>query len=299
MKSLKWRNIISNTLIYLILIVLSLIWISPILWLVLQSFSGDGISSRGEFIPETWTLNNYAYLFSNFTGIVDPDTTIAHSLDGMFTTWFLNTLIVAVVACIISTLFVLATAYALSRFRFKGRGIFMKLNLVIGMFPGFLSMIIMYWVMREIFHLQGSYWSLVIIYSAGAGMGYYISKGFFDTISMSIDEAAMIDGATKAQVFFDIILPLAKPIVIYTILTSFIGPWGDYVTSSYIIGLQNADNWTVAIGLYQMLSSNDLSMAYYTQFAAGSVIVAVPTTLLFIFLQKYYVSGVTGGAVKG
>lgn len=298
MKSLKWRRILSNTVIYVILIVLSVLWLAPIVWIILQSFSGDGISARQNFLPKTWTLNNYVYLFSNFSHQVD-ETVSTHSLDGLFFTWFMNTVIVAVCTCIISTLFVLMTAYALSRFRFKGRDIFMRANLIIGMFPGFLSMIILYWVMKEIFHLQGSYWSLVIIYSAGAGAGYYICKGFFDTISKSIDEAAMIDGATRGQIFWDIILPLAKPIVIYTILTSFMSPWGDYVTSSYVIGLQNTHNWTVAIGLYQMVSTNDYVMSYYTQFAAGAVCVAIPTTLLFIFLQKFYVSGVTGGAVKG
>jgi len=298
MNSLKLRRILSNTIIYLILIVLSVIWLAPILWIILQSFSADGVATRMRFYPTNWTFNNYIYLFSNFSHQVD-ETVSAHSLDGLFFTWFLNTLVVAVFTCIISTMFVLMTAYALSRFRFKGRGLFMKLNLVIGMFPGFLSMIILYWVTKEILHLSGSYWALVVIYSAGAGMNYYISKGFFDTISKSIDEAAMIDGASKSQIFWNIIIPLAKPIVIYTILTSFMSPWGDYITSSYIIGLQNTKNWTVAIGLYQMVSSNDLVMSYYTQFAAGAICIAIPTTLLFIFLQKYYVSGVTGGAVKG
>lgn len=298
-KSLKFRRGLTDALIYILLIVLSVIWLSPIVWLVLQSFAGEGIAARAKFVPSTWTFDNYLMLFSNFTGLINPDPNIAHSMDGLFSTWFLNTLIVAVLNCIISTLFVLLTSYALSRFRFKARGIFMKMNLILGMFPGFLSMIIMYWVMKEIFHLQGSYWSLVILYSAGSGAGFYICKGFFDTISKSIDEAAMIDGATRNQIFWSIILPLAKPIVVYTILTSFMSPWGDYITSSYIIGLQNPTNWTVAIGLYQMLSANDLVMAYYTQFAAGAVCVALPTTLLFIFLQKYYVSGVTGGAVKG
>lgn len=298
MRSLKTGRIISNTIIYIILVVMSVIWLAPIVWLVLQSFSGDGLASRVRFVPSTWTLNNYVYLFSNFTGKTNPNATVI-ALDGKFFTWFMNTLIVSICSCIICTLFTLMTAYALSRFRFKGRGLFMRLNLILGMFPGFLSMIIMYWVMKEIFHLAGSYWALVIIYSAGSGMGFFISKGFFDTISKSIDEAAMIDGATKSQIFWNIILPLAKPIVIYTILTSFMGPWGDYITSSYIVGLQNIDNWTVAIGLYQMVTTNDYVVTYYTQFAAGAVVVALPTTLLFIFLQKYYVSGVTGGAVKG
>lgn len=295
MRSQKVRRITANTVIYIILVVLSVIWIAPILWLVLQSFAGDGAASRAKFIPDTWTFDNYINLFAHQAS----DSTQIAVFDGMFIKWFMNTLIVAILTCIISTLFVLFTSYALSRFRFKTRGLFMKMNLVVGMFPSFLSMIILYWVMKEIFHLSGSYWSLVIIYSAGAGAGFYISKGFFDTISKSIDEAAMIDGATKNQIFWNIILPLAKPIVVYTVLTTFMAPWGDYITSSYIIGLQNVENWTVAIGLYEMISSNDYIMQYYTQFAAGAVLIALPTTLLFIFLQKYYVSGVTGGAVKG
>ncbi|MGP1414092.1 MAG: sugar ABC transporter permease [Bacillales bacterium] len=298
MRSLKARRIIANSIIYLILIVLSIIWLAPIVWLILQSFAAEGIAARTKFIPQKWTFNNYLYLFSNITYKVNPEYGVG-SLDGLFSKWFLNTVIVAIFTCIISTLFVLSTAYALSRFRFKGRGLFMKLNLIIGMFPGFLSMIIMYWVTKEIFHLQGSFWAMIIIYSAGSGMGYYISKGFFDTISKSIDEAAEIDGATKAQIFWNIIIPLAKPIVVYTVLTSFMGPWGDYICSSYIIGIQNPDNWTVAIGLYQMISNIDYVNQYYSQYAAGAICVAIPTTLLFIVMQRYYVSGVTGGAVKG
>ncbi len=298
MKSAKLRRIVGNTIIYIILVVLSIIWVAPILWLILQSFGAGGVSVRAQLIPKSFTFDNYLYLFSNFTGVTNPLAT-NHSLDGKFAGWLLNTFVVAIFSCLISTIFVLGTAYALSRFRFKGRTLLMKLNLVIGMFPGFLSMIIMYWVMRDIFHLQGSYVSLIIIYSAGAGGGYYISKGFFDTISKNIDEAAMIDGATRSQIFWQIILPLAKPIIVYTVLTSFMAPWGEYVTASYIIGLQNVDNWTVAIGLYQFTVGQDVATSYYTQFAAGAVVIAVPITLLFMFLQKYYVSGVTGGAVKG
>ena len=297
-KSLKFRRGLTDCFIYILLIALSLIWIAPILWLVLQSFSGEGIGASRKFLPDSWTINNYLYLWPSVTGLTH-NYGPAHDLDNKFFTWFGNTIIVAVLTCIISTMFVLFTSYALSRFRFKGRKIFMKMNLIIGMFPGFLSMIIMYWVMKEIFHLQGSYWSLVILYSAGSGAGFYICKGFFDTISKSIDEAAMIDGATRNQIFWNIILPLAKPIVVYTVLTSFMAPWGDYITSSYIIGLQNTPNWTVAIGLYSMMSGQVYPSSYYPLFAAGAVCVAIPITLLFIFLQKYYVSGVTGGAVKG
>ncbi len=310
MKSMKANRILVNTIIYIILTISAVVWVLPILWLFLQSFSGEGVSSRAKFAPSQWTLLNYYYLFvpnthpsyaannTTFDGIV------ANNLGGIemtgFSLWFLNTLVVAILVCIISTIFVLATAYALSRFRFKARPTFMKLNLILGMFPGFLGMIINYWVMKEIFHLQGQFWSLVILYSAGTGMGFFISKGFFDTISKSIDEAAMIDGASRAQIFWNIILPLAKPIVVYTILTSFMGPWGDYITSSYIIGLQNTDNWTVAIGLYKWATDEQNYLnAYYTRYAAGSVVVAIPMAALFIATQKYYVGGVTGGAVKG
>ena len=299
MKSLKGRRILGDVVIYVILTIMSIIWLLPLVWLILQSLSGEGIAARARLIPKSLTFNNYLYLFSNFTHKSQQGASVVHTYDGLFTTWFLNTLIIAVCTTIISTLFVLGTAYALSRFRFKARSLFMKINLVLGMFPGFLSMIIMYWVMKEIFHLQGNYASLIILYSAGAGGGYYISKGYFDTISKSIDEAAMIDGANKAQIFWQIILPLAKPIIIYTVLTSFMAPWGEYVTSSYIVGLQNVPQWTVAIGLYKFMSDNNLMMTYYTQFAAGAVCVSIPVTILFFCLQKYYVSGVTGGAVKG
>jgi len=298
MKSMKAGRIISDVVIYLILTVLSLIWIAPIVWLILQSFGAGGIAVRSMLVPKKFTFDNYLWLFSNWTGKTNPTASVT-AYDGMFARWFLNTLIVSVITCLISTLLILGTAYGLSRFRFKGRQTLMKVNLAIGMFPGFLSLIIMYWVMRDIFHLQGSYWSLVIIYSAGAGGGYYISKGFFDTISKNIDEAAMIDGASRNDIFWKIILPLAKPILVYTVLTSFMGPWGEYVTSSYIIGLQNPNNWTVAIGLYQFISGQDYATTYYTQFAAGSIVVALPISVLFFLLQRYYVSGVTGGAVKG
>lgn len=308
MKSQKASRILSLTVIYVILIVCALIWIAPFIWLVLQSLAPTS-GAVLKFVPDldTLTFNNYAYLFGiPVDGQIHPayvDTTSydINAATGMtfFLTWFLNTLVVAVICCIINTLFVLMVAYAMSRFRFKGREVLMKLNLVLGMFPGFLSMIIMYWVMDDIFNLQGSFWALIFLYSAGSGMGFFISKGFFDTISRSIDEAAMIDGANRAQIFWDIILPLSKPIVVYTILTAFMSPWGDYITSSYIIGPQNSENWTVAIGLYKWSSDRDLFASYYTRYAAGSVVIAIPLAILFVATQKYYVSGVTGGAVKG
>lgn len=295
MKSMKLRRILGNILIYTILIVLCSIWLLPIIWLVLQSFASGGIGARAQLIPSSYTFDNYLMLF----GLKENTLATVHALDGQFILWFGNTLLIAIITTIVSTLLVLATAYSLSRFRFKGRAAIMKVNLILGMFPGFLSMIIMYWVMKEIFHLSGTIWALMLIYSGGAGMGFYMSKGFFDTISKSIDEAAMIDGANKAQIFWSITLPLSKPIIVYTILTTFMGPWGEYITSSYIVGAQNTKSWTVAMGLYQMLKTQDYVMTYYPYFTSGAVCVAIPITLLFMFMQKYYVGGVTGGAVKG
>lgn len=193
---------------------------------------------------------------------------------------------------------VLCMSYTLSRFRFKMRQPLMKFMLILGMFPGMLSMIILYRVLKDLGLTQENATpGLILVYVASSGMGYYVSKGFFDTIPMSLDEAARIDGATRAQILYKIILPLSKPIVIYTVLTAFMGPWGDYVFARYIaFGASAGKN--VAVGLYDWLSKDQISNNY-TMFCAGGVLVALPVTILFMFLQKYYVEGVTGGAVKG
>jgi len=172
----------------------------------------------------------------------------------------------------------------------------MNIALVLGMFPGFMSMIAVYHILKA-FGLTQSLAALVLVYSGGAALGYYISKGFFDTIPKSIDEAAMLDGASKSQIFWKITLPLSKPIVVYTILTAFMGPWMDFIFVSVIMK-DNYRNYTVALGLYQMLTRENIYQ-YFTRFAAGAVLIAIPITIIFIYMQKYYVSGITGGSVKG
>ena len=281
---MKAKNRLVDTIIYIVLITMSIVWLIPFVFITLESFRCESTMPIGYVIPHEWGLDNYIRLFN------ETD----------FPKWFTNTLIIGLACAVLQTVITLSVSYALSRLRFKGRKLFMNLVLVLGMFPGFLGMILLYRVLSWL-NLTGpnSVPGLILVYCASSGMGYYVSKGFFDTISKNIDEAAMIDGANRAQIFWQIILPLAKPIIVYTVLTSFMGPWGDYVTSSYIIGLQNRDSWTVAIGLYQFTTGQDVATSYYTQFAAGAVIVAIPITTLFLFLQKYYVSGVTGGAVKG
>lgn len=212
--------------------------------------------------------------------------------------WYINTLTIALFTSVIQTAIVLSVSYALSRLRFKGRKLIMNTVLVLGLFPGFLTMITLYFLLKQMGLTQaGAVPGLILIYCASSGMGYYISKGFFDTIPKSLDESARIDGATRFQVFLKIIMPLAKPIVIYTILMAFMAPWGDYVFASYVaFGHQNGYN--VAVGLYNWVNTNDFQN-YFTRFCAGGVLVAVPITALFLALQKYYVEGVTGGAVKG
>lgn len=282
-KSYKLRRIISNSFIYVILLVLGLIWISPLVYLVLHSFRGDGSSMYFSLIPKEFTFQNYIDLFQN-TAPFD------------FKRWFMNTLIVAIFSCIISTLSVLMVSYSFSRLRFKARKPLINIGMILGMFPGFMTMIAIY-LLLKIFGLDGKLIALVVCYSAGAGLGYQISKGFFDTIPRALDEAATIDGATRNQIFWKIILPMSKPIIVYTVLTSFIGPWTDFLLAK-IIMMDTRENYTVAIGLQKMLDVN-FKEKYFKQFLAGSVVVAVPITILFLFMQRYYVEGVTAGGVKG
>lgn len=286
-KSYKARRIIANTLIYIILIVMCLIWISPFVYLLLHSFRGEGGNVTVNYlIPKTYTLENYINLFTGAGG----DASIN------FPRWFLNTFIVACFSCVISTVSVLAVSYSLSRLRFGARKKLMNVGMILGMFPGFMTMIAMYYLL-DAMGLTRTLVALVICYSCGAGLGFQISKGFFDTIPRALDEAATIDGANKNQIFWKIILPMSKPIVVYTVLTSFIGPWTDFILAKIIMGDVRA-NYTVAIGL-QAMTTPEFIQSYYKQYLAGSVCVAVPITILFLKMQKYYVEGVTAGGVKG
>ena len=281
--SYKLKKGFINSVLHVILAVLSVAWVLPVVWLILQSFRAEKGAFISYIIPKTWTLNNYVKLLTDVKLFNFPQ-------------WFLNTFIVAVFSCIITTVLVLLTSYAFSRLRFKARKPLMNIILILGMFPGFMSMIAIYHILKS-FGLTQTLFALVLVYSGGAAMGYYIAKGFFDTVPRSIDEAALVDGCTKNQVFWNIILPMSKPVVVYTILTSFIGPWVDFIFVSVI--MKDAYNkYTVALGLYQMLSRENI-YNYFTEFCAGAVIVAIPITILFISMQKYYVSGVTAGGAKG
>ena len=273
---------ISNAIVYLVLIAITLIWLFPFFGLVMESFKVNTRAMDGELFPEKFGLDNYIRLFK------ETD----------FLKWFKNTAIMGVATAVLQTFFVLSMSYTLSRLRFSGRKFLMNFMLILGMFPGFLTLILIYKVFSDLgLTMEMAPVGLIIVYCASSGMGYYVSKGFFDTIPKTLDEAARVDGATRAQVFYKVIMPLSGSIVIYTILMGFMAPWGDFMLASYLIH-ENSAGMSVAVGMYEWLSKTMVN-TNYTMFCAAGVIVAVPVTTVFLLLQKYYVEGVTGGAVKG
>lgn len=278
----------SRVVVYIILIALCILWVLPIVWVILISFSKNVSGIPNYFWPKYgFTLDNYVHLF--------VDNGIKSGF--YFPKWFMNTLVVAIFTCIISTFFVLSVSYTMSRLRFKLRKSMMSLAMILGMFPGFMSMIAVYYILKGI-NMTDRLSALVIVYSASTGLGFFIAKGFFDTIPKTLDEAAMIDGATRAQIFSKITIPLSKPIIVYTILTSFLAPWADFIFVSVIMGPTSYKNYTVALGLFHMIDKEHIT-TYFGMFTAGAVLVSIPIAALFIALQRFYVEGVTGGAVKG
>lgn len=279
------KKIVGNLLVHVLLAVLAFIWVLPIAWIFITSFRGEKGNYITSFFPKSYTLDNYVKLFTDRSILNFPQ-------------MFLNTLIIAIFTCLISTFFVLSVAYCLSRLRFRLRRAYMNMAMILGLFPGFMSMVAVYYILKSIGLSEGPMIrvALILVYSACSGLGFQIAKGFFDTIPKSIDEAAKIDGATQWVTFTKIIMPLSKPIVVYTILTSFIGPWVDFIFAK-VLCRTNAQYYTVAIGLWSMLQKEYIQQ-WYNCFAAGAVVVSVPIAIIFLFLQRYYVDGM-GGAVKG
>ncbi len=281
------KNIVIDSFIYVLLTVISIVWVFPFFYLIVTSLRGESTAIVSYLFPKEWSFKNYEWLFT------DPKS--------QFINWYVNTLLIAIVVSVINTLITLLTAYALSRMRFSGRQPLMKFMLILGMFPGFLGMICIYYILNAM-GLIGTNLSIVglmLVYVSGSMMGYYVSKGFFDTISKSLDEAAMIDGASRSKIFFSIILPLSKPIIIQTLLGAFVAPWGDYMMENYIVGRGGSEFKTVAIGLFQMIDSDVKMSDNFTRFCAGGVVVSILPIIMFFVMQRFYVEGVTGGSVKG
>ena len=280
---MRLRKNLTNALIYALLFTLAVIWLVPLFFLIVHSFRAEPGAAIRYLFPKEYTAGNYIRLFT--------DTQLFN-----FSRWYMNTLVVSVASCALSTLYVLMISYAFSRLRFRFRESMMRAGLVLNMFPGFMAMIAVYFILKAV-GLTQSLLALVLVYSGSAALSYYVAKGFFDTIPRALDEAAYIDGASKSTIFWRITLPLSKPIVVYTVLMSFMAPWMDFIFASVIMK-DNYDNYTVALGLFQMITRENI-YDYFTVFCAGAVVVAIPIALLFLFMQKYYVEGVTGGAVKG
>lgn len=271
------KKIVHVVLTYLVLIAVAFVFLFPILWLVLASFSKSGsLYSFKGFFPSEYSLDTFVKLFT--------DTEMYN-----YPRWFVNTLFIAVMSALIGTFLTILTAYCMSRFRFKTRKAIMKTTLLLGMFPSFMTMTAVYLLCTQ-FNLVNQQWGLILIYSAGAPMGYLTQKGFFDTISISIDEAARIDGASNFDIFARITLPLAKPMIVYTLLSSFVWPWSDFILPKLL--LKNKELYTVAVGLMSLDNTE------FARFAAGSVFIAVPIVIFYFALSKFLISGLSAGAVK-
>lgn len=283
---MKSRKASMDKLCHAVLAVLSIFWVLPIFYVILTSFRKESGSYKSYIWPRGYTLDNYKNLM-----------TANSSID--FTRWFFNTLIIAIFSTALSAFFVLCVAYVMSRLRFKMRKPLMNVALILGMFPGFMSMIAVYYILKGIGFLETGLLkqvALVLVYSGGAGLSFYMAKGFFDTIPKAIDEAAYIDGASKWDTFIHVTIPLSKPIITYTLINSFMAPWVDYIFAKVIMG-NDIKYYTIAIGLWTLLEKEYIEL-YYTQFYAGCVLISIPISILFVLTQKCYVEGVSG-AVKG
>ncbi len=267
-----------------IIAVLAIIWLIPIVWLLCTSLSAYDGMNTSTFFPATWSFKHYIQLFQ--TDSVNQ-----------FPMWFLNTLKIAVATCIISTCFVLMVAYATSFGNFKSRKPLMNIAVILNLFPGVLSMIAVYFILKT-FGLTNSHIGLTMVYAASSGLGYLICKGFFDTVPRALCEAARLDGCSEARIFAQIIIPTSRPIIVYTVISSFLVPWMDFVYAKMILNAGISSQYTVAVGLYKMLEKS-LINNYFTLFCCGGVLVSVPISILFFIMQKFYVEGITAGAVKG
>jgi arabinogalactan oligomer / maltooligosaccharide transport system permease protein len=288
-KSYKASERTATIFSYLTLIAMALIWLYPILWIVLNAFRTE-YNNQGDLIgvvvshyfPKQLGLENFVNLFTKT----------------QFLTWFLNTLFVSSISFVLATMFSLSVAYVMSKLRFKLRKKILNIAIILGLFPGFMSMIAIYYILKAL-GLTQTLFALILVYSAGAGLGFYVAKGFFDIIPNSLIESARLDGATNSKIFTKIVLPISKPIIIYTALLSFTGPWMDFIFARVILGETNTHLHTVAVGLYYMIYGQRVDSNVFTMFAAGCLLVAVPIVSLFLMMQKYYIEGVTAGAVKG
>lgn len=273
------RKNVSLIVMYAELILISIIVLIPITLIVLTSFNvGDNIAGTS-LIPTEFTLNNYVRLIKETN----------------FITWFFNTLQIAVLNAVVSVAIILINSWILSRFQFRGKKAYLMSLLLLSMFPTFLSMTAIY-VLFFSFGLIGKPISLILIYVAGAiPYNTWLVKGYMDGIPRELDEAAYIDGCGRFRSFFEVLLPMSKPIITYCAVSQFMMPWMDYILPNIL--LSKAESKTLAVGLYDMIARSE--DAKFTIFAAGSVIVGIVISVLFIVFQNFIVTGISSGASKG
>ncbi|WP_410514072.1 sugar ABC transporter permease [Paenibacillus sp. BR2-3] len=263
---------------YVALAVIAVFCIYPSIWVLMSSFrTGDALFSD-TIIPTSYTFSHYTELFAKRP----------------FGVWYFNTLKIAVSSMIIGTILTLLTGYALSVFRFMGRKNLMSLLLVLGLFPGFMSMIAIFILLNQM-NLLNTHAAVIIVYAAGAPLFFLFSKSYFDTIPRSLIEAARMDGAGHMPIFFRIVIPLSTPLIVFTALMTFTGAFTDFIFAKLV--LRTPEKKTLAVGLFDMIG--DRFSTEFTMFAAGCVLAAVPVTILFILMQRYLVEGLTTGADKG
>ena len=289
--SVRTKRIATDVIVHIFLAVMAIVWVIPFVYLVAHSFrepgefNQTGMFYKTFFPADGYTLEHYIALFTETS-------------DLNFGRMFLNTLFIASCTCVISTFFVLSVSYCMSRVKWKMRKPYMNMAMILNLFPGFMSMIAIYFLLKAMGLTEGSNipLALIICYSAGAGTGFYVMKGYMDTIPKALDEAAYLDGATKFQTYIKVTLPLCKPMIVYQVITSFMGPWMDFIMCK-IIARENAEYYTVSVGLWRMLDAEHVSQ-WFVRFCAGAVLVAIPISILFIYTQKFYQEAVSG-AVKG
>ena len=264
--------------VYLLLIVNAVLVIGPIAWTVMASFKPGVNLFSSSFSGFSFTLDHYRALFT----------------DTPYLQWYINTFVIALSNMLVSVVVVTITAFIFSRYRFKGKRNVMMGILVIQMFPAFLSITAIYVLLWKL-NLIDTFAGLLLVYITGSlPFMTWLVKGYFDAIPTSLDEAAKIDGAGHLTIFFEIILPLAKPILVFVGLTSFTALWMDFILPTLI--LRSEEKMTLAVGIFQWIASN--SAENYTLFSAGALLVAIPITLLFVATQKHITVGLVSGAVK-
>ena len=282
---MKARRITGDVITYIFLIAISIIWLIPFVWLVAQSFRDGKGQFISTFFPTAYTFNNYKALFTEFDVMNFPR-------------MFLNTFGIACCTCVISTFLVLSVSYCTSRLKWKMRKPYMNMAMILNLFPGFMTMVAVYFILKALGMTEGNKIpiALIICFSAGAGTQFYVMKGFMDTIPKALDEAAAIDGCTRWQIFTRITLPLSKPMIVYQIITSFMAPWVDFIFAKVIVRT-NSQYFTVSIGLWNMLEKEYVD-TWFVRFCAGAVLVSIPIAILFMITQRFYQEAMSG-SVKG